>query len=393
MSKRQTFFKFLLPIIFLIVGIIGMRMLIHNKRPPEQVAKENPGALVEVLKLKQQDHTITVLATGTVQPHRETDITPQISGRVSEISPNFVSGGFFHAGDLLFSVEAVDYQLAVERAKSAVTKAELDLATVEGQAEVARQEWTSLALQKDKTPNPLVLYQPQLKNAQASLASAQAALKQAELDLQRTRIEAPFNCRVRSESIEIGQYLKSGTAVAKVSGTDWAEVEVPITLDDLEWLRIPRPGQMGKGSKATVQLQTEKGSHSWNGFIDRALGEVDSRGRMLRIIVKVPDPYGLKNSTRQLPLDMGLFVQVALEGEHLTGLTPIPASALRDKNSVWLAGSDNQLEIRPVEVVRRERDQLWLGSGVQEGERLVLTNLTGVAPGLKLRPVAHGEAQ
>jgi len=391
MNKRPLFLKILLPIIFLAVGIVGVRILIHAKRPPQQVAKENLGALVEVVELNRQDHIVTVQATGTVQAHRETDITPQISGKVSEISPNFISGGFFRAGELLFAIEAVDYQLAVERAQAAVTKAELDLATVESQAEVARKEWQSLSLQNGQTPNPLVLYLPQMKNARASLASAEASLRQARLDLQRTRIEAPFNCRVRSESIEIGQYVKSGTAVAKVNGTDWAEVEVPINLDDLEWLQVPRPGRQGNGSKATLQLETEKASHTWAGFIDRALGEVDTRGRMLRLIVKVPDPYGLKNPKGQLPLDMGLFVQVALEGERITNLFPIPASALREQSTVWLADKENLLEIRPVDVVRRERETLWLGSGVNDGDRLVLTRLSGVAPGLKLRPVVPGE--
>jgi multidrug resistance efflux pump len=73
-----------------------------------------------------------------------------VSGQVVEISPSLVVGGFFRQGDLLFRVEQADYRLAVDRARAALAKAEFDLATVEGQARVARQEWGRLDFAEGK---------------------------------------------------------------------------------------------------------------------------------------------------------------------------------------------------------------------------------------------------
>jgi len=170
---------------------------------------------------------------------------------------------FFPSGDLLFEIEAVDYQLAVVRARAVQAQAELELAKVESSALVARREWEGLVMNnpvtdKNEKPNPLVLYEPQIKKARADVAAAGAALKQAELDLQRTRIYAPFDCRVRSEGIEAGQYVRAGSSVAVLAGTETAEIVVPLSLEELQWLRVPRQGSEDKGSPAKVRIRVGK---------------------------------------------------------------------------------------------------------------------------------------
>jgi multidrug resistance efflux pump len=103
-----------------------------------------------------------------------------------------VAGGFFRQGERLFSIEDTDYRLALERAEATRAKAEYELATIESQAEVARVEWERLYEDSGEEPNPLVLYEPQLKNARAALASAGSSVRQAEIDLERTRVRASF---------------------------------------------------------------------------------------------------------------------------------------------------------------------------------------------------------
>jgi multidrug resistance efflux pump len=226
MSKKKKFIKIVIPIIIIIVGIVVMRMLFLSRSEPKKEVKEDPGILVQTIEASLQDRTITVHGTGTVKASKEISIVPQVSGRLTYVSPDLVVGGHFKKGDMLIKIEDIDYVLALEQANSARAGAEYELATIESRARIARTEWERLDLEKNSEPNPLVLYEPQMANAQAALASANAAVKQAKLALDRTEIKAPFNSRATSENVDIGQYVKSGNSIAVLSGTDTVEINV-----------------------------------------------------------------------------------------------------------------------------------------------------------------------
>lgn len=387
MSVKSKLFKIGLPLLILVAGFAMMRIMITSRPEPRKEKRENPGALVEVLNATRGECQVLVHGTGTVQPRQEISLTPQVSGRVTNIADRFIAGGFFRKGDVLFEIEDADYRLAVDRARAALAKAEYELTAMQGQARIARQEWDRLQLGDGEQPNPLVVYEPQLKNARAALLSAQATLQQAQLDLQRTVLRAPFNAVIRSESVDPGQFVRSGTAVAMLAGTDLAEIVVPLPLEELAWLQIPRSGSGGNVTAATVQLGAGGETFAWSGRVVRQLADVDPQGRMARLVVAVDDPYGLRQGTVDRPvLSMGIFVQVLLHGKKLKDVAVIPANALRDGATVWLM-NDGHLKVRPVEVVRRTRDEVMIGEGLATGDRVVLTNLTGATEGMKLRQV------
>jgi len=394
MSKKVIAIKLVVPLVIVAAGVVGMRHLVLSKEPPRKMHRSNPGALVETLAVQREVRPVFVTATGTVQPRMTVEVIPQVGGRVLRVAEGFAAGGFFSKGDLLFEIEAVDYELALEKSRSALARAEYELAQVESQARVARAEWAQIRLEKKGKPNPLVLYEPQLKNARAALASARADVKQRQLDIRRTRIHAPFNCRIQSETVDPGQFVTAGKGVASLTGTDAAEIIVPVPLRDLKWLSIPRPGSdIRKASTASVRIDVNGETLEWPGQVDRSLGEVDPKGRMARLVVSVDDPYGLKQTPgnrRHVDLADGLFVDVVLAGSRLKDVVPIPAAALRENSSVWVMTPERILDIRPVDVVRRERNVVLTRGGLESGDRLILTRLTGAAPGMKLRPAEEG---
>ena len=395
MSAREKLTKILLPILILLIGFGAMRFLVLARPAPQKEVRENPGLLAEVMRVRAGDRTVAVTGTGTVQPRREAHITPQVSGRITRVDNNFVAGGLFKEGSLLFKIEAVDYKLAVDRARAALAQAEMELAQEESNGRIAKQEWARLARDETEVPNPLVLREPQQKKARAQVSSAAAQLKQAELDLQRTRVTAPFNGRIRSEEIDVGQYVRSGTSIAVLAGTDRADIVVPFSLDQLRWLQIPRQGAEAAGSPATVKVKMGPEVFTWPGRVVRSLGEVDPQGRMARVVVAVEDPYHLLQpaAERKPDLEVGMFVEVTIQGEVLSKVVAIPRSALRDGNTVWVVDDEEKLRIKPVEVARLERETVLIRQGLNEGERVVLTALQGAADGMKLRPIEQGVEQ
>ncbi len=391
MSKKKTALKIILPLLVLVLGLVGMRFLLLQKSAPQRQARARPGALVEVLVVKQVDRPVRIFATGTVQADQEVTIVPQVSGRVVTVARNMVAGGFFKKGELLFGLESIDYELAVDQARAVLARAESELLITRGRAAVARQEWTRLNQGRDIGPNPLVVMEPQLKEKEAGLASARAGLRQAELNLARTRITAPFNCRVRSEQLGIGQYIRSGSRVATVAGIDIAEVVVPLEPGDLAWLRVPRPGNAGQGSTATVRLDVNGRKYEWPGRVVRSLGELDEFTRMARVVVRVEQPYRAPADTVAAGPDLvqGSFVEVELVGRTMAGVVILPRRVIRDNDSVWVLDDANTLRVRPVTVVRREKDTVWISSGLNNGEQVIRTDLAGGAEGMALRVVGR----
>ncbi|MCK4537112.1 MAG: biotin/lipoyl-binding protein, partial [Desulfuromonadales bacterium] len=146
MSKRDLLLKILLPFLILVVAAVITLGMVKSRKMPQQEEREVLGPLVKVMQVATGQREIHVSGTGTVQPRREVGITPQVSGQIVEISPTMVVGGFFREGDLLFAIEDIDYQLALERARANLALAELELAKIAGQAEIARLEWQRLEL-------------------------------------------------------------------------------------------------------------------------------------------------------------------------------------------------------------------------------------------------------
>jgi RND family efflux transporter MFP subunit len=389
MSTKTKFLKIAVPLLVIIFGIVIMVALVSRRPAPNREIRNDPGILVEIFTAKKKSTNVTVKGTGTVEAAQEVSVIPQISGRVVYISPHLHVGGFFKTNDILFKIEDTDYKLALERAVAARTKAEYELATIESQARIARAEWERINKNSETPPNPLVVYEPQLKNAQASLASAEADVKKVELDLERTKIRAAFNSRVRSENIDIGQYVRTGTSVAVLSGTDTAEIVVPMPLDDLRWLSIPRSGDKIKGSQASVGLNVGGKWYNWQGHIVRSTGEVDPKSRMMQIVVEITDPYDLrgKSDTERPLLAVGTFIDIRIKGLMVKDVFVIPRTAFRDNATVWVMNSENKLNIKNVIPLRIEKQEVIITEGLSEGERVVLTNISGAADGMKLKPM------
>ena len=379
--------KVIVPVIIIIAGFAVMKVLYLSRSEPKKEVKADPGILVKTFEAVVEDKIIIVNGTGTVNSSQEISLIPQISGRVTYVAPDLSVGGHFKKDAVLFEIEDIDYVLALEQANAARANAEFELAKIQSSASIARTEWERLDLGSEEEPNPLVLYGPQLANARAALSSSIAAVDQAKLALDRTKIKAPFNARVKSESIDIGQYVKSGSSVAVLTGTDTVEINVPMPAKDLQWLNVPIHGKKLNGPEATVSINIGRQSYKWHGHVLRTTGEVDPKSRMMHIVVEVQDPYGLKDrkDAGRPALVIGAFVNVTIKGKTLMNVLEIPRIAFRDNSTVWLMDDQGMLKIKEVKEVRIERDKVIISEGIIEGNMIVLTNISGAADGMKLR--------
>lgn len=383
--------KIVLPITVLVAGVITALLLdwFHPEvemKPPEALIP-----LVRVLEVQKEDLQLTVHTQGTVQPRTEMSLVPEVSGRVIQISPDLVPGGFYDEGEILLSLDPLDYELARVRARGELAQAKLRLAEEEAEAAVARKEWDDLG---QGEASPLTLREPQLAEARARLESARAALRQAERDLERTKIRAPFTGRVRDEQVDVGQFLNRGSTVATLYAIDYAEIRLPLPDEELAFLELPLGYEARRNGKAgppvILKARFAGQEHFWRGTVVRTEGEIDPRSRMVHAVARVEDPYGRDGDTGNTPLAAGMFVEAEILGRSVNGVVVLPRAALRGRDRVLVVRDGDRLHFHTVDVMRAERERVIVRGGLEDGDLVCLSQLDAVVDGMKVRTVEKG---
>ena len=118
----------------------------------------------------------------------------------------------------------------------------------------------------------------------------------------------------------------------------------------------------------------------------RILSDLETDGRMARLLVSVQDPLGLKDPKRdRAGLLIGDYVRIEILGREVDHVVRIPRTALRDNTEIWIAGKDGKLHIRPVETIWRDTDTVLLRDGIEPGERLIVSDLQTPVDGMTVR--------
>lgn len=378
-----------LPFMIILIGIIPAVIMIRSRPKIEKKAVSFPAPLVRSSLIHLQNHQLSVKSQGTVSPRTESELVSQVAGQVMEVAAQFAPGGFFKKGDTLVKVDPRDYEYSLSRLKAQVAQARLRLAQEEGEASIARQEWERLG--KEEEPDPLVLRIPQLAEARASYEAAQAALSQAELNLQRTRIIAPFDGRVRVKKVDVGQYVSPGAPLATIYAVDYAEVRLPVPDNEIGYLdccldyRSQNPAALDIDVILTAGYAGEV--FQWKGKIVRVEGEIDPLSHMITLVARMKDPYGQDLLSDRPPLAVGMFVEAEILGRVVENVAVLPRRALRGTDRVLVIDEENRLHFRSVEVLRADFDTVIIDSGLKEGERICISPLEAVVDGMKVRVV------
>ncbi|PXA04578.1 efflux transporter periplasmic adaptor subunit [Coraliomargarita sinensis] len=350
--------KRLAPILILLLAI-GVTVGLYTLRPePSEVAPERPATKVEAMSVQPESVLLTVDSQGTVLPKIETELAVEVSGRIIEMSPNFRAGGRFEEDDVLFRIDPADYEAAVAARAADLATAELGLAQEEALAEQAAADWAALG---EGEASDLTLRKPQLAQASARIESAKAALKRAKRDLRRTEIRAPYDGRVLSKTVDLGQYVMANPAnpVARIYATDTAEVRLPLAQDEIDYLIDPELRE----SDVTLHKEGASGRQEWSGRLVRFEATIDPSSRLTYAVAEVDAPF--ENGLRR-----GMFVTAEIEGRRLESAYVLPRYALRGSDSIYLVTPEKTLVTRSIEIVKTDAEQAILSGGLNPGDQV-----------------------
>jgi RND family efflux transporter MFP subunit len=404
------------PLVLIAAGVAFTYWLITNKPRVERRTQEVKAAFVETVSAQPGEHRAVVTAFGTVEPARSVTVQTQVNGVVTRQHAHLIAGGLIREGEPLLQLDEREFELAVDDAEAAVTRAEFEVKVEMGRQVIAQREWELLdqTIRTDELGRELALRKPHLQEKQAAVAAAQARVQRAKLDLERAAVMAPMNAVVIDESVEVGQFVRAQNPVATLAGTDAFELRVSVPLDELRWVRFPRGegvsdfgisdfrfdegsrhSQIGNheienrkslGSSVTVIQELGDGARvERTGRVVRRLGELDPAGRMARVVVAVDDPLALDAYKGEAALLLNAYVRVQIEGPVMDDVYELPRAALREQGRVWVMGADDRLQYRPVKVVLGRAETVIVRGELRPGDRVVTTNLATAVEGMLLR--------
>lgn len=348
--------------------------------------------LVDVVPVKQGTFEPVIVATGTVRPVEDVNLSPLVSGQIIRRDPAFAPGGFVRKNQVLLQIDPADYRNTLEMRKSEFMQSQTTLDTEMGRQQIAEQDLQLITDDSLFGGNPLteeerqlVLRKPQLNAVKASIGGAKASMEQARLNLERTTIRAPFDAHILSQNVTNGSQVAQGDDLGRIVGTDYYWIIATVPVSKIQWLSFPN-GDSENGSQVKITNSTAWGPDAFReGYLDKQIGALEDQTRLARVLVKVPDPLANTEGAKGKPkLMIGTFVEVNLMADPVANVVRLNRDHVRSNNTVWVM-KDGKLEIRKVEIVMTDDVYAYIRKGLEDGEKVVVTDLSTVSNGIGLR--------
>ena len=376
----------LISIAILASAVGGAFVMIQTRAAPTQLEREIPVLLVDAIEARREPVIFRVNTQGAVTPRTESILVSEVSGQIVEAASNYVSGGFFRKGELLLRIDPRNYQSALKSAQANVARVQTQVAKENALANFALDDWKTLRdLNASAGPiSDLALRKPQLAEAIADLTSADAALEKAQEDLNRTSIRAPYDGMVQEKRADVGQYVNTGSQLALIFATDYAEIRLPITQRELALIDLPSADGSSLPLPVTLTSRAVTIQHTWQGLIVRSEGVFDSASRVWDVVAQVEDPYNQSGGNGE-PLRIGTFVTANIQGRFGGVLFTIPRHALQRGETLWIIDEQQKIYPRDVQIVSTDEKYAYVDGGLMNGDRYTITPIDQPLPGMPVR--------
>lgn len=378
--------------ILLVAALVTSFIFMSEPTAQSEGASKQMAMLVEVVPAEKGTFRPVITGTGTVEPVEDITLSPLVGGQVITRARAFTPGGFVEKGTVLLQIDPSDYRNTLRLRESELQQRETDLEMEMGRQQVAQQDLQLVGGDSlSREERSLVLRQPQLNAVKAEIRAAEAAVEQARLDLSRTTIKAPFEAHILSQNVTEGSQVAPGDNLGRLVGSKYYRVILTLPVSKLQWLHFPS-NDSESGSPVRIRNTTAWPQGQYReGTLDKQVGALDDRTRLASVLILVPDPLARSADKKGKPeLMIGAFVEAQITGEEIEGVVRINRDYLRTNNTVWVM-KDEKLEIRDAEVVLTDSQYAYISNGLEDGEKVVITNLSTVTEGTPLRTGAEDE--
>lgn len=426
------------PALFIALGlaIVIAFVLVKSKSPMQHNATNLPSKSVNIISANKIPFRTRVTAYGNAEPAITLNSMAEVSGKISYLHPNLKAGDTIPAGTLVVRIDAKDYAVGLKQTEADLnasrsslkelnedektTKRSLTLAKKNlevGEAEYARIQkvWDQRLIAKstlDAEEQKVIQLRQQLEELQgkintfasrrqsvkAQIARAEQEVQNRETILGRTEITLPFDARIGTVSIEKNEFVAVGSVLFEAIDLKGVEINAQLPMNSMRKLvsHLEKQANMGQqilqagghindrlGLSASVRLVNGMKGANWEAKVLRVSESIDPTRQTLGVVVGVDNPYEKIIPGVRPPLLKGMYTAVDLYAPAHPAMV-IPRKAVH-QGRVYVAGADSKLEIRNVDVKLIQGDMVVIRSGINEGEKIIITDLIPVIEGMPLQ--------
>ncbi|HKS07358.1 MAG TPA: efflux RND transporter periplasmic adaptor subunit [Gemmatimonadaceae bacterium] len=363
---------------------------------------------VRIEAVESRDLTASVTASGQVQPRTKTDLSADITGKITKLEVK--EGDWVKTGQFLLQIDPQQYEAAVQRAEASVASARAEQA--QSRANLVQAQRSLDRLEGMRKTNAALVSEESMEQARTALEvqtamseasefrarQAEAGLKDAKWQLDRTTIRAPMTGRVTRLNVEVGETAIMGTlnrdAATLLTISDMSVLETKIRVDETDVVRI------NVGDSSIVQIDAfpdttfagrvvEISNSSVRGATNAAAGDQAVDYEVTIQLVNPPKDTRpdlsatakVVTDSRKKVLSIPIIALTVREDSAIAQPDAAPAPVggtqsrvqvgKRDVEGVFIVGTDNKVQFRPVKVGIAGERYFEVLSGLQAGERIV----------------------
>lgn len=331
-----------------------------------------PPPAVDVVTLQSQPLELKDTLAGRVSAFRTAEIRPQVSGII--LKRFFEEGATVNAGDKLYQIDPTLYQAALASAEAQLTVAEANAYAANLKAKRYKELSKKSAISAQEVDDS----EAAAKQADAQVKAAQAAVRSAKVNLGYTEITAPIPGVISRSTITEGALVSAQQATALTTIRQLSPVNVDIQRPAASLVKMKNPSL-----SRIVTVELDDGTpHSESGELQFADVSVDPGTGTVNVRAQFENKDALL-----LP---GMFVRANVPSQRIENALLVPQVAIiRQANAVTTAmvvNDSNTVEMRVVEVSRAIDDQWLVKSGLRHGDRVIVSGLQKVKPGIVVAP-------
>lgn len=379
MTEKTSFLKrrkkpLIVLAILLVVGVIVVANLRSQR---EKTVK------VTVDKVKKQDLTSIISASGEVKPKKNINISAQVPGRIIKIGVE--EGEVVKAGDFLLKLDSTQYEAIADRDQNFIRAANSDLI----QAEARLQRDKNSYERQQKLFDEQLISKDLLETAKAQfdissaqtnairfqIKQAEASLKSTIDNLNKTTYDSPIDGVITSLRVEEGEVAIIGTmnnpGTVLLTIADLSVMEVEVEVDETDVIGV------GLGQESNIRVDafpetvfkgtvTEIGSSA----LQRTTGGISTQeSKDFKVVIT------LENPSKKLKPGLSASADIIVAEKKQALAVPISALVLRDKVSADTNSSTAQKDEEGVYAVENARVKFQpVGKGITGGMMIEITS-------------------
>jgi len=348
--------------------------------PPAVSAAVPPPSVVVALPVQVNVADRTDL-TGQFSAVNQVVLRAQVSGYLTEI--HFKDGQIVHKGDLLFVIDPRPYEIQLEQANAQFQTASATVALANKQIDRSAR-LNRVGFESDQRLDERTQSQ---RAAAAAVKGAEAAIHAAQLNLEFTRIVAPFSGRMSRRHVSIGSLVTGGPGAASSTELTTIVSLDPVYLDfdmsEADYATYQHSAAARPAGANAVQVSLD-GERPWSrtGDLDFLDNEIDRSSGTLHARATLANP--------DLAIAPGAFARVRVPLSATVPQLLVPDAAVGTDQSgklVMVVRDDGVVVLKPVEIGPLEDHAMRvITHGLLPTDRVVVQGLMRVRPGMKVEP-------